>query len=136
NRADSARFMPKAVVTNPWFDWQNGRPPHTPWHDTVVYEVHVKGFTALHPSIPGELRGTYAGLGHPRAIEHLTDLGVTAVELLPVHQFVHDSRLVERGLRNYWGYNSICYLAPHNEYSSCGQRGPQVQEFKQLVKAL
>ncbi|MBI2708850.1 MAG: glycogen debranching protein GlgX [Actinobacteria bacterium] len=136
NDADSAPHMPRSVVTNPFFDWGSDRHPGTPYHETVVYEVHVKGFTARHPRIPEELRGTYAGLTHPAAIEYLTTLGVTAVELLPVHQFVHDAHLVERGLRNYWGYNSIAYLAPHNDYSSTGQRGEQVQEFKAMVKAL
>ncbi len=99
---DSAACMPKAVVTNPFFDWGHDRPPRTPWHETVLYELHVKGFTATHPDIPAEVRGTYAGLAHPAAIEHLLGLGVTAVELMPVHHFVHDHRLVERGLRNYW----------------------------------
>ena len=136
NDADSAPFMPKAVVHNPWFDWANDRHPRTPLHETVVYEVHVKGFTARHPDIPPELRGTYAGMAHPVAVDYLTKLGVTAVELLPVHQFVHDKALVDRGLRNYWGYNSIGFLAPHNDYSSSGQRGEQVQEFKQMVKTL
>jgi isoamylase len=134
--ADSARYMPKSVVSNPYFDWGNDRPPDIPWHHTVVYEMHVKGFTQQHPDVPPELRGTYAGLGHPAVIEHLTRLGVTAVELQPVHQFVRDQFLLERGLRNYWGYNSICYLAPHNEYSSTGEEGQQVQEFKQMVKVL
>jgi len=136
NDADSAPFMPKGVVHNPYFNWDNDRPPRTPWHDTVVYEMHVKGFTARHPDIPEELRGTYAGLAHPAAVDYLTSLGVTAVEFLPVHQFVHDAHLVERGLRNYWGYNSIAYLAPHNAYSSSGQTGQQVQEFRQMVKTL
>jgi glycogen operon protein len=136
NDLDSGAHMPKGVVTSPFFDWGNDRPPATPWKDTVVYEVHVKGFTQLHPDIPEELRGTYAGLAHPAAIQYLTDLGVTAVELLPVHQFVHDQRLLDLGLRNYWGYNSIAYLAPHNDYSSAGQDGQQVQEFKAMVRAL
>ena len=133
---DSGPHMPKGVVTSPYFDWAHDRPPRTPWNETVVYEVHVKGFTQRHPDIPEELRGTYAGLGHPAAIEYLTALGVTAVELLPVHQFIQDSHLVERGLRNYWGYNSIGFLAPHNAYSASGQAGGQVQEFKQMVKTL
>ena len=136
NNDDSAPFMPKSVVINPFFDWGNDRHPRTQSHDTIVYEAHVKGFSIKHPEIPEELRGSYAGLAHPRAIEHLTRLGVTAVELMPVHQFVHDAHLVERGLRNYWGYNSIGYLAPHNEYSSSGQTGQQVQEFKQMVNGL
>jgi isoamylase len=136
NDADSAPFMPKAVVHNPYFDWADDRHPRTPLHETVIYEVHVKGFTKTHPDIPEEIRGTYAGLAHPVAIDYLTNLGVTAVELLPVHQFVHDKALVDRGLRNYWGYNSIGFLAPHNDYSSSGHLGQQVQEFKQMVKAL
>ena len=136
NDDDSAPFMPKAVVTSPYFDWDNDRHPRTPWHESVVYEVHVKGFTKRHPGIPEELRGTYAGLAHPVAIDYLKTLGVTAVELLPVHQFVHDSHLIENGLRNYWGYNSIAFLAPQNEYAARGQEGQQVQEFKQMVKTL
>jgi len=136
NDLDSAPFMPKSVVVNPHFDWHFDRNPRTPWHRTIIYEVHVKGFTMRHPGIPEELLGTFAGLVHPAAIKHLKSLGVTAVELLPVHQFVHDSLLIERGLRNYWGYNSIGYLAPHNEYSASGQRGAQVQEFKQMVRTL
>jgi isoamylase len=136
NDLDSAAYVPKAVVTSPWFDWGNDRSPHTSYHDDVIYEVHVKGFTMRHPAIPEDLRGTYAGLAHPAAVDYLTTLGVTAVELLPVHQFVHDSLLLERGLRNYWGYNSVAYLAPHNGYSARGQRGEQVQEFKQMVKTL
>jgi isoamylase len=136
NDADSAPYVPKAAVINPYFDWGADRPLRTPLHETVIYEVHVKGFTKRHPGIPEELRGTYAGLAHPAALDHLTGLGVTAVELLPVHQFVHDSLLVERGLRNYWGYNTLAYLAPHNEYAGAGQPGRQVQEFKAMVKAL
>ena len=135
NDSDSGPMMPRSVVTSPYFDWGNDRHPRTPWADTVVYEVHVKGFTATNPRIPDELRGTYAGMAHPAAVEYLTNLGVTAVELLPVHQFIQDGQLVERGLRNYWGYNSIGFLAPHNAYSSTGQRGQQVQEFKSMVKA-
>jgi glycogen operon protein len=133
---DSAPFMPRAVVANPWFNWNGDHPPHTQWHDTVIYEVHVKGFTWRHPGIPDHLRGTYLGLAHPAALEHFDKLGVTAVELMPVHQFIHDQRLVEKGLRNYWGYNSIGYFAPHNEYSSSGQLGQQVQEFREMVKSL
>jgi isoamylase len=133
---DSAPFVPKAVVTSPYFDWGNDRSPRTPWHETLLYELHVKGFTVLHPDVDPELRGTYAGLAHPAAIEHLQQLGVTAVELMPVHQFVHDHRLVERGLRNYWGYNSIGFLAPHNAYAAGGQQGEQVNEFKTMVRTL
>ncbi len=134
--ADSAPYVPRSVVVDGVFDWSNDRSLRVPLHDTTIYEVHVKGFTARHPGLPPEIRGTYAGLAHPAAIEHLTSLGITAVELMPIHQFVHDAHLVERGLRNYWGYNSIGYLAPHNEYAAGGQRGEQVGEFKQMVKAL
>jgi isoamylase len=135
NDLDSAPFVPKSVVVNPFFDWGQDRRPRTPWHRTVVYETHVKGFTRTHPIIPNELRGRYAGMAHPESIKYLQQLGVTAVELLPVHQFVQDSSLRDRGLANYWGYNSIGYLAPHNEYAR-GQRGEQVQEFKHLVKTM
>ncbi|MGH7776602.1 MAG: glycogen debranching protein GlgX [Candidatus Dormibacterales bacterium] len=136
DETDSAPFAPRSVVVHPWFDWGDDRHPRTPWHETVLYEAHVKGFTRLHPDIPPELRGTYAGLATPPAIEHLTRLGVTAVELMPVHHFVHDKALTDRGLRNYWGYNSIGYFAPHDEYSASGRGGEQVQEFKQMVKLL
>jgi isoamylase len=136
NHTNSAPFMPKSVVTSPFFDWDNDRPPRIPRDKSVIYEVHVKGFTKLHPGVPEELRGTYAGLAHPASLEYLNSLGVTAVELLPVHQFVHDSHLADKGLRNYWGYNSIGFMAPHNEYSSSGQNGQQVAEFKQMVKTL
>ena len=133
---DNAAFVPRSVVVSPWFDWGEDRRPNTPWHETVIYETHVKGITICHPRVPPQLRGTYAGLAHPEVVQHLRRLGITAVELLPVHQFVHDHVLVKRGLRNYWGYNSIGYLAPHNEYSSSGQRGDQVNEFKSMVRTL
>ncbi len=136
NEDDSAPFMPKSVVANPYFNWGNDHPLRTPWHETIIYEVHVKGFTKRHPQIPENERGTYAGLAHPVALRHLESLGVTAVELMPVHQFIHDGHLIERGLRNYWGYNSISFLAPHNDYAASGQTGQQVQEFKQMVKTL
>ena len=136
NDLDSAAFVGKSVVPNPYFDWANDRHPRTPWHETVVYEVHVKGFTAMHPEVPADQRGTYAALATPEAIQHLQSLGVTAVELLPVHQFVNDAHLVEQGLSNYWGYNSIGFLAPHHAYSSSGTDGQQVQEFKQMVLRL
>jgi glycogen operon protein len=136
NDDDSAAYVPKSVVHNPFFDWGHDRPPAVPLHETIIYEVHVKGFTARHAAIPESLRGTYAGLGHPVAIDYLTSLGVTAVELLPVHQFMHDAHLVERDLRNYWGYNSIGFFAPHNEYAAFGEAGEQVQEFKSMVRAL
>jgi glycogen operon protein len=136
NDTDSAEFMPRSVVINPYFDWESDHRPHTPWHRTIIYEMHVKGFTMRHPGIPENLRGTYAGLAHPAAIRYLQQLGVTAVELLPVHQFIHGNHLLERKLRNYWGYDSISFLAPHNEYAASGQGGQQVMEFKQMVKAL
>src|SRR4249920_2712175 len=135
NDLDSAPFVPKGIVVNPFFDWGSDRRPNTPWHRTVVYETHVKGFTKCHPEIPEEIRGTYAGMAHPAAVKYLQRLGITAVELLPVHQFVQDSTLQQKGLRNYWGYNSIAYLAPHNQYSR-SREGGQVQEFKQLVKTM
>ena len=133
---DSAPFSPRSVVINPYFDWIDDRPLRCPLHETVIYEIHVKGFTRLHPDIPEELRGTYTALTHPAVLNHLKALGVTAVELMPVHQFIHDEHLVRNGLRNYWGYNSIGYFAPHNEYSGTGETGQQVQEFKQMVKVL
>jgi isoamylase len=136
NDADSGPHMMKSVVISPYFDWQNDRAPRTPYNESVIYEAHVKGLTQLHPALPEELRGTYAGVGHPVVIEHLQKMGVTAVELMPVHQFVQDHYLVEKGLRNYWGYNSIGFFAPHGAYSSSGTRGQQVQEFKGMVKAL
>jgi len=133
---DSAPFVPRSVVIDPSFDWGDDRHPDTPWHTTVIYELHVKGFTKTHPRIPASLRGTYAGLAHSAAIEHLKALGVTAVELMPVHQFIHYAHLAEKGLRNYWGYSSIGYFAPHSEYAAAGELGQQVVEFKQMVKAL
>jgi glycogen operon protein len=133
---DSAPHVPRSVVVNRWFDWGADRRPDTPWHSTVLYEAHVRGLTVLHPDVPPALRGTYLGLCEPAVIDHLLDLGVTAVELMPVHQFVHDRRLVESGLRNYWGYNSIGYFAPHNAYAVGGDRGAQVREFKVMVKTL
>ncbi|MBT8493409.1 MAG: glycogen debranching protein GlgX [Deltaproteobacteria bacterium] len=135
--SDSAEHVPRSVVVNPYFDWRGDRAPRTPWHKTVIYEVHVRGFTMLHPDVPEHLRGTYAGLAHPAIIEYFQKLGVTAVELLPVHHFIHDHRLVEAGLRNYWGYNSIGYFAPHDEYSTSGGHPyQQVQEFKEMVRTL
>ena len=124
NTEDSGPHTMKSVVINPFFDWRSDRPPRHPYHETVIYEAHVKGLTQTHPDIPEEIRGTYAGLAHPAMIEHLTDLGVTAIELMPVHQFVNDSTLEEKGLANYWGYNTIGFFAPHNAYSSSGQTRP------------
>ncbi|MEU9854544.1 glycogen debranching protein GlgX [Streptomyces sp. NPDC047974] len=133
---DSAPHVPKGVVVRDDDDWSDDRRPKTPWQDSVIYELHVKGFTARHPGIPERLRGTYAGLAHPAAVDHLVRLGVTAVELLPVHQFAHEDHLLRRGLTNYWGYNSIGYFAPHAGYSSSGTTGQQVGEFKRMVRAL
>ena len=133
---DSAPFMPANVVINPFFDWGDDRPPRTPYHETVIYEAHVRGLTRLHPQVPPEQRGSYAGLAHPAVIDHLTRLGVTAVELMPVHQFVPEHALVQRGLTNYWGYNTIAFLAPHNGYAAATTPGGQVGEFKAMVKAL
>jgi isoamylase len=134
--ADSAPYMPKSIVVDDRFDWEGHRPLRRKLHETVVYEVHVKGFTKRHPDIPEALRGTYAGLAHPAAVEYLRQLGVTAVELLPIHQFIHESHQLDKGLRNYWGYHSLGYFAPHGEYSSSGDTGEQVREFKTMVKAL
>ncbi|MBS0003548.1 MAG: glycogen debranching protein GlgX [Thioalkalivibrio sp.] len=136
NDADSASFVPKSVVIDPGFDWEDDRHLRIPWHETVIYETHVKGLTARQSAIPEHLRGTYAGLARPEVIDYLTDLGITAVELMPVHQFIHYAFLEERGLRNYWGYSSIAYLAPHNEYAADGTNMGQVAEFKNMVKAL
>ena len=133
---DDAWGMPKSVVIDDAFEWGDDRRPGIPLHESVIYEVHVKGFTKLHPDIPEKLRGTYAGLGSAPAIEYLKSLGVTAVELLPVHAHVDDKVLADRGLTNYWGYNTIGFFAPHTEYASTGQMGEQVAEFKQMVRSL
>ena len=130
---DDADRVPRSVVSSPWFDWGNDRRPDVPMHETVIYELHVKGFTARHPAVPGHQRGTYAGLAHPAVVDYLVSLGVTSVELQPVHEFVHDAHLVERGLRNYWGYNSIGFFAPHHEYAAGAD---PVGEFKHLVRTL
>ncbi|HVM19018.1 MAG TPA: glycogen debranching protein GlgX [Egibacteraceae bacterium] len=136
NTDDSAPYMPKSIVVNPFFDWGDDRPPRKPWHETVIYETHIRGISMLHPEVEPELRGTYAGLASPAIIDYLMSLGVTAVELLPVHHFVHDHHLVEKGLRNYWGYNTIGFLAPHSDYAARGSAGEQVYEFKSMVKDL
>jgi glycogen operon protein len=136
NDDDSAEHMPKSVVVNPYFDWGVDRPPRTPYHKTVIYEAHVKGLTMTHPDVPEELRGTYAGIAHPAVISYLQELGATAIELMPVHQFVQDDTLQQKGLRNYWGYNTIGFFAPHNEYASNTDNGMQVQEFKGMVRTL
>jgi glycogen operon protein len=133
---DSAPHVPRSVVIDPRFDWGDDQALRRPLHETIIYEVHVKGFSKRFPDIPKAVRGTYAALAHPAAIEYLTKLGVTAVELLPVHHFVHDSFLIDRGLRNYWGYNSIAFFSPHSEYSSRHDAGAEVREFKEMVKAL
>ena len=127
--------MPKSIVVDTAFDWAEDRRPRTPWHDTVIYETHVRGLTWQHPSVQPVQRGTYAGVAHPEIIDHFHRLGITAVELMPVHQFVQDHHLVARGLKNYWGYNSIGFFAPHNGYASRpGQR--VVNEFKAMVRSL
>ncbi|MGP6204544.1 glycogen debranching protein GlgX [Microbacterium sp. F2] len=136
NDDDSAAEMMKGVVINPFFDWGGDRPLRIPYSESFIYEAHVKGLTMRHPDIPDEIRGTYSAIAHPLIIEHLKRLGVTAIELLPVHQFINDSMLEEKGLSNYWGYNTIAFLAPQNTYASSGQRGQQVQEFKGMVRAL
>ena len=136
NEDDSAASMMKAVVVNPYFDWAGDRLPKTPYSESFIYEAHVKGLTERHPGIPEEIRGTYSAVAHPVIIEHLKKLGVTAIELMPVHQFVDDSTLQEKGLSNYWGYNTISFFAPQNTYSSTGDRGQQVEEFKGMVRTL
>ncbi|MFF5018798.1 glycogen debranching protein GlgX [Streptomyces sp. NPDC001165] len=133
---DSAGHSMLGVVTDPYFDWGDDRPPRYAYADSVIYEAHVRGLTRTHPDVPERLRGTYAGLAHPAVLEHLTSLGVTAVELMPVHQFVQDGVLQDRGLANYWGYNTIGFFAPHNSYAAFGSLGQQVNEFKAMVKAL
>ncbi len=133
---DSAAYVPRSVVAETYFPWGDDHPPRTPWHETVIYETHVKGFTARHPGVPPDMRGNYAGLASPAAIDHLTRLGVTAVELLPVHHFVSEYHLVKRGLRNYWGYNSLGFFAPHGGYAASGGHGEQVREFKAMVRTL
>ena len=136
DETDSAPAVPKSVVVDPSFDWGDDAPPAVGWSETVIYETHVKGFTELHPDVPQEIRGTYAGMGSEAAVAHLRDLGVTAVELLPVHHFISEHALVEKGLSNYWGYSSIGFLAPHASYASTGLLGEQVTEFKEMVKSL
>ncbi len=133
---DSAAAMVKGVVVDNTFDWEGDRPLRTPWHRTVIYEAHVKGLTQLHPEVPEELRGTYAGVAHPVVIEHLKSIGVTAVELLPVHDFVDDGYLLDKGLKNYWGYSTLNFFSPDARYSGSGDRGGQIREFKETVKAL
>lgn len=136
NETDSAAFIPKCVVVDQGFNWGNDRAPKIPYHQSIIYETHVKGFTQLHPEIPEEIRGTYAALAHPVTIKYLKTLGITAVELMPVHHFVADRHLKERGLTNYWGYNTIGFFAPDVRYASSGMLGEQVIEFKNMVKEL
>jgi isoamylase len=136
NDDDSSMHVPKSVVINPYFDWGADRAPKTPYHETLIYEAHVKGLTVAHPDIPNEMRGTYAGLAHPMMIDHLQRLGVTAVELMPVHEFLQDHHLQEKGLSNYWGYNTVAFLAPYHGYASDPRPGGQVNEFKAAVRAL
>jgi isoamylase len=136
NTDDSALFMPRNVVINPYFDWAGDQQLRTPYHQTLIYEAHVRGLTLRHPGVPDELRGSYAGLASPAVIEHLQRLGVTAIELMPVHQFVPEPILAERGLTNYWGYNTIGFFAPHQGYGSASAAHGHVAEFKAMVKAL
>ena len=135
NDLDSAAHTMKSAVINPYFDWGNDQHPYISYHDSVIYEAHVRGMTNLNMDVPPDIRGTYAGLAYPSVIEYLKKLGVTAIELMPIHQFANDSFLQEKGLSNYWGYNTIGFFAPHNAYSSSGERGEQVNEFKSMVKA-
>jgi len=133
---DSAAGVPKSVVIDTSFDWQDDRHPDTPLPDSVIYEVHVKGFSKRNPEVPENLRGTYAGLAHPSSISYLKELGITAVELLPIHHFIDEGHLIDKGLSDYWGYNTLGYFAPMSRYSSCGDQGGQVREFKEMVRAL
>jgi len=136
NDADSAPYVPKAVVIDPHFDWEGDQHPDVPFYQSIIYEAHVKGLTQMHPDIPDELRGTYLGIAHPAMIQYLKTLGITAIELLPVHAFITDHYLQEKGLTNYWGYNTICYLAPDTRYAKNNEHGEALVNFKQMVKAL
>jgi isoamylase len=136
SESDSAPYVPHCVVVDPTYDWRGDRPPQIPYHHSVIYEAHVKGLTYRHPGIPRRLRGTYAGIAHPATIQHLLRLGITAIELMPVHHYVHDHGLAERGLRNYWGYNTVGYFAPYQGYCSSTRPGHQVREFRDMVRAL
>jgi isoamylase len=134
---DSAPYAPLGIVTDQQFDWDDDKAPGIPWHETVIYEAHVKGFTIRRPDLPEELRGTYAGLGSEPMIQHLQKLGITAVELMPIHYFLNDRHLVEKNLRNYWGYNTLAFFAPHDRYAaSRSHPADAVREFKEMVKAL
>jgi isoamylase len=133
---DSAPYVPKSVVINPSFDWENDKSPKIPYHTSIIYEAHVKGLTKLHPDIPEEIRGTYSAIAHPVTIQYLKELGITAIELMPVHHFINDGFLTAKELTNYWGYNTIGFFAPDIKYSSSGSLGGQVAEFKTMVKEL
>ncbi|HEY2574055.1 MAG TPA: alpha-amylase family glycosyl hydrolase, partial [Verrucomicrobiaceae bacterium] len=133
---DSGRTAMKSVVVRDEFDWEGDRAPRIPWADTMIYELHVRGFTRLHPLIPQDLRGTFAGLAHPAALQYLKDLGITAVQLLPIHLHLDDGFLLDRGLTNYWGYNSLGFFAPHPEYAAAREPQAQVDEFKSMVRDL
>ncbi len=133
---DSAPYVPRSIVADPTFDWEGDKHPQVPYHQTIIYEAHVKGFTKLNNEIPEAIRGTYAGIAHPVSIQYLKELGITSIEFMPVHQFIKDQFLVEKGLSNYWGYNTIGFFAPYVRYSSCGSDGCQIQEFKKMVKEL
>ncbi|MDB5150993.1 MAG: glycogen operon protein, partial [Mucilaginibacter sp.] len=136
SETDSAPYLPKSVVIDHHFNWEEDIAPAYQYYNTVIYEAHVKGFTKLNPDIPEELRGTYAGISHPASIKYLQELGITAIELMPVHQFISDRHLKEKGLCNYWGYNTIGFFAPDSRYSASGSIGEQVNEFKTMVKEL
>jgi glycogen operon protein len=136
NDADSAPFVPRSIAVATSFDWYDDRAPQTPWTDTVIYETHVRGISMHHPGVPENLRGTYAGLAHPTVVDHLVGLGITAVELMPTHHYVDEPHLLELGLTNYWGYNTLGFFAPHAKYSASGTRGEQVREFKEMVRTL
>src|SRR5581483_4502169 len=136
DEADDAAGVPKGVVITSHFDWQNDHSPETRLHDSVIYEVHVKGFTARHPDVPENVRGTYLGLASPAIIDYFKKLGITAVELMPVHEFLDDKTLLDKGLRNYWGYNTTNFFAPAARYSNSGDMGQQIGEFKSMVREL
>ncbi|RZK77650.1 MAG: glycogen debranching enzyme GlgX, partial [Pedobacter sp.] len=133
---DSSPFIPKSVVVDQTYDWEGVKSPSKGYHESIIYEAHVKGLTNLHPDIPEKIRGTYSAIAHPAIIDHLQSLGITAIELMPIHQFINDNVLVEKGLSNYWGYNTIGFFSPDTKYSSRGNLGGQVTEFKDMVKAL
>ena len=136
NTVDSAPYMPKSVVVNNQFDWEDDKPLSIPYHESIIYEAHVKSLTNLHPDIPEDIRGTYSGIGHPVIIDYLKEMGITAIELMPIHHFIDDRYLQEKGLTNYWGYNTIGFFAPDSRYAATGILGQQVNEFKTMVKAL